>query len=176
MNIKGSKFDLLINIVGGVSLLVFYFWIISDGAIQEVIDDYLIITQEKTVTKGLIIKAEEFEDIIETNEGRTVEVVNGYYYIYTFSTLNNKKIEVQGGNYGELPLKKTINDIPYEIEIEYLNEKPEINRIKGQWSNNTSLWSWFRRMILFKIVVLIVCLFISYEVIKRGIEKFNNLS
>ncbi|GGW37308.1 hypothetical protein [Arenibacter certesii] len=177
MHDKSEKIDSILNILYGLAILAIYFWLISGPTLQGVIDEYLIITQEKITTKGQIIQADEFEDEIESNESRTMEIVNGYSYTYSFLTSDGRKIERLSGNYGELPLDKNLKDIPYDVEIEYVSKSPEINRIKGLWSNNTDLFQWFWQKVLFKFIVFIICLVISFLFIKGGVNsclKSNN--
>jgi hypothetical protein len=173
MSDRRAKFDLMKSIFYGIAIIAAYFWLISGEDIKEVRDEYLILTKEKVVTKGQITNAEEFEEEIEINDGRNIKIVNGYTYKYAFLTLQGKKLENNSGNYGELPLDKELNDVPYDVEIEYVIEKPEINRIKEVWSNNTNLFDWFRREVLFYLLGLLFCLFISSVIIKTGITDYR---
>jgi hypothetical protein len=173
MSGRRAKFNLMKSIFYGIAIIAVYFCLLGVRGMKEVRDEYLILTKEKIVTKGQITHAEEFEEEIERNQGRNTEIVNGYTYKYEFLTLEGKKLENLSGNYGELPLNKNLNDIPYVVEIEYIKENPKINRIIGILDNNTDIFDWFRRNVLEKLLLLLLFLFFSSYIIKAGIADYR---
>ncbi len=169
----GHKYKLIKYYLLAISILAFYFWLNSGPEWKRMRDEFLLITGDKVVVKGSIINADEFQDEIEQNDSRTIKVVHGFSYTYTFRTLNGVKIVSTGYNYGELPAEKTLNEIPYQIEVEYLKGNPNINRIKDFWSNNTGIGEWFRHHVLFKLIGLGFCLLVCFIIIKNGILGYK---
>jgi hypothetical protein len=157
-----------------IVVLVIFFWLaIDDLIVTDAIDEFLILTQKTELTTGTITKAEAFEQEIEKENDKRMEIVyaTGYEYWFNFTTSEGQLIEEKSGNYGKLPLSKDIDDIPYEVEIEYLLSNPRINRISGIWSNNTTVFSWFKRNLVFKLIILGVCLYFSFMFMKGEIKK-----
>lgn len=161
-----------------VALGIFLWLAIDDLIVTNAVDEFLILTQETEFATGTVTDAAAFEQEIEKEKGNHTEVVyaTGYEYSYHFVTPDGTLIEKKSGNYGELPLSKALDDIPYEVEIEYLSTNPEISRISGLWSNNTTLLVWFKRNLLFKLIILGIGLYFSFlfmraEVKNHQIEK-----
>lgn len=133
--IKSIIFALAFPIVG------FWVWYTASG---NPFNEYLLITKSKTI-KGFIVKAEEFDDVIEKNDGRTSTLVHKYNYDYWFTLPEGKTISGSGTENGTLP--EYLNDLentPYRIDVEYLSDKPEINRVKGMPSGNNTVYQWIR--------------------------------
>jgi hypothetical protein len=145
---------------------------LSGPDLNEMTDEYKIITGDKNIVIGKITDAKEFEEEVEKSNG-DIQMANGYSYTYIFQTIDNQEIQAHGWNYGELPLEKALTEVPYQIEVEYLTADPNLNRVYGLWSNNSSLWEWFKHKVLLKLIGLIFCLYISYVIIKEGIETFK---
>lgn len=144
-------------------------WISSyDG--KRTIDEYLLITKDKLITNGQLTKAEEFENEIENNN--KIKYVSGYTFEYTFYLPNGERIVSNGGQYGSLPLKKSIVDIPYEVEVEYLKNNPRVNRIKGLWSNNETIYNWFVRNILSGFISLCIFLILGFLYAKYSYKEY----
>lgn len=154
------------NISIGVAIIVVYLWcFIGSGSFKKATDGYIIITKDKITTEGQIIGVEDFEE--EHPIGNKVDVVNGYYYKYSFNTNDGIYVESFDKSYSEMPLNKSITDIPYKIDVEYIESNPDINRIKNDY-NNDSLFQWFKQRILLWLLGFIFCLFIAYRFIKGG--------
>ncbi len=174
---KNQKLNLAKSISFALVISLGCIYLIYDSnSLEKISNDYQLITQEKATIKGKIIEAEEFENVIESNDSRTVDIAYGYTYSYQFTLPSGVLIESEGGNYGELPAGKQLNDIPYEVDIEYLPENPQINRIKNLWSNNETLLELFRTEILLKLVVLLVCLYLSFISLKKSIRTYKETS
>ena len=71
--------------------MLFAFWSYYAGnPINE-----LRLVLDADVTEGYIIKAEEFSEYVETNDGRSGGMAYEYYYKYYFITKDGKRIEDQ---------------------------------------------------------------------------------
>lgn len=168
------KLSLMKSVLFGLSIPVFCIWLLVDHfSNSNEIADYLLITGEKFIAKGYITNAEEFTGVVESNDGRTLDEYYSYSIEYEFITNNGVKIENKRAQCGELPLEKQLNDIPYEIEIEYLPERPFINRVKGLLSNNETLWEWFRHEILIKLFIFSICLVLTIIIVKNGVMDYR---
>jgi|GEM_PF-3574054 hypothetical protein len=153
----------------GIAIIVFYIWsFIGSGSLKKAIEGYEIITKDKITTVGQIINVEEFEE--EHPIGNKVDVVSGYYYKYSFNTNEAIYVESFGKSYSKMPLNKSIKDIPFKIDVEYIESNPDINRVKNDY-NNDSLFQWFKQRVLLWLLGFIFCLFIAYRVIRGGIGE-----
>jgi hypothetical protein len=159
------------SILLGIGILAFYLWVIIGPDIKVITDEYKLITGKKALVAGKIVEAEKIEEEVEKDAKGQIEMVQGYSYKYTFRTINNKEISAHGWNYGELPLDKSLDDIPYDIKVEYLVDNPSIYRINGLWSDNTSLFAWFRRLVLFRLLGFLFFIFIVYTIIRRAVVR-----
>jgi hypothetical protein len=168
-----SESSLAKGILWGAGITVGYIWLLSGTDLQKVCDEYRILREPKAIVSGQIISAEEFSEEVEKNDGRRIDIVHGYSYKYNFQTLNHQDIVAEGWNYADLPLKKSLNDIPYRIEVEYVIEKPELNRINGLWSNDPSLFEWFKRHVLLKLLGLVFCGYLSIRLIKGAVDEYR---
>jgi len=135
------------------------------------VKEYNLITGRKVTTSGKIIKIEEFEEDVDGSEtGQGSGVVYHYASIYTFN-VNDTEIEGVGLTTGEPPFNMDLEDIPFEVEIEYLPKNPKkYNRIKGLDNDVTTLYRWFVLRILLRIIAVLVVIFIIYK--KQTDPKF----
>lgn len=160
MNYTTAKADLLKNLALGVAVIAVYFWwLFSSNAYSVTREAYMMVTKDKTTVSGKFINTEKFD----MDEGGG-EIADGYGYKYSFITQDNRTIEDTGWNYGELP---------QNIEIEYISDNPNISRVKGLLQNENTLTEWFQHKVLFKLLGLIFCSFISYMFIKSGINGYK---
>lgn len=174
MNSSGKiKLKLFRAIALGLAITAFGLWVVDDVFKSSVINDYLLITKKKAVTKGFITKAEEFTETIEDADLNPVGEATGYLFEYTFTLPDGQEIKSSGDQYRELPLEKSLNDIPYEIEIEYLSDNPKINRVKGLWSNEETVMSWFRKNILKSLIVFLIILAVGIFYVKNAIKQYQ---
>jgi hypothetical protein len=173
MALYKDKRNLLISIFKGVAIVALYVVLNCAGEMKNIRDEYLLVVADKEATTGQVIFAEDFDEEVEKFDGRKVDVVSGYYYKFRFSTNQGLKVEGDRRVYGELPLNKLSEDIPYDVKIEYVVERPELNRIVGDWNNNETLFDWFRHNVLFKLIGLLFCIVIAWIFIKGGIADFK---
>lgn len=91
-------------------------------------------------------------------------------------TNNGEKIEAFGSSEGEIPFPlKNVNLKPYPIKIEYLEKKPNANRVVGEWWKRKNLGDWFRYtfgpgFIILLFIVLFCALYIRDKWKKYNLE------
>ncbi|MFV8388131.1 hypothetical protein [Flavobacterium sp. LB1P71] len=167
-------FKLFKSILFGLLPIVVFCWLtIWDPLFLNPIEkDLRFIFQKKNETKGIITKAEWFEEFVEVSdhEGGYVE---GYKYSYVFSAVGGKKITSEGFTFQELPNEKQISQIPFQVNVEYINENPRINRIVGLPKNNESLWDVLSNMLLLPILFFAICCYISFKLIKSAVLEYR---
>ncbi|WP_117885738.1 hypothetical protein [Aureibaculum luteum] len=157
---KRRDFNLLKNILIGIAILAVYFiWLFNSNAYSEARESYLMVTKEKITVSGNFLDTEKFE--MDRDAG---EIADGYGYKYSFVTKDGRTIESTGWNYGELPTN---------IEIEYISDSPNINRIKGVLSNEESFTDWLKNKVVFKLFGFSIFVFFSYHCIKSGIDEYK---
>lgn len=167
-------FNLVKSILFGLALPIAFCWLFFDPKnINPIIDEYRLIAEDRITTIGIITKAKSFEDYVESNEGRTIQRVSGYEFSYTFSSNKDKKIISESFTYEELPNNKQISQIPFQVNIEYLEEDPKINRIVGLNTNNKSLWDVLRKMLFLPLMLFIFCCYFAFKIIERGVNKYR---
>lgn len=167
-------FDLIKSILFGLVFPAFFCWLtICDPKFLNPIErDFRLILQKKIVTNGMITKAEGFEEFVEVSDTKS-EYVDGFEYSYEFFSLDGKKITSDGFTYLELPNNKEISQIPFQVNIEYLEENPEINRIAGLRENNQNLWDMLRKTLLLPLLLFIFCGYFTFKIIQRGLLKYK---
>jgi len=135
------------------------------------IDEYLLITNSKTIT-GFITNAEEQEEYVETNDGRTGGMRYSFSYDYTFK-LSEGKIFNSYGTVDWSDVPDDMRDLAtkhYKVEVQYLPNKPEISRVKNFLWHNTTVYEWLRYNILLGIIVLVFFSYFGFILIK-GAKK-----
>jgi hypothetical protein len=166
-----SKIKLLLNILAGLAVpLVFVYWLSSDGVLKRIIHEYKLLTKELLIAQGQIISAVEFDHEIET--GNKVKSVDGYSFEYTYTVIDSVFV-IRGSTYFYLPDDKSPNDIPYNVQIEYVIDSPHISRIKDYDDNYSSLWEWFRLAVLGKLLGLIGTIVAAYYIIENGMSIYQ---
>ncbi|MDP1727974.1 MAG: hypothetical protein Q8M15_14410 [Bacteroidota bacterium] len=136
-------------------------------------NEYKLITSSES-TKGLITKVEPESDLVEYNDSRRSAVVYFYYYEFNFTLPNGKFITSGGKEGGDIPNYLTnVDNVPYPVEVEYLTDNPEINRVKGMSSGNKTIYEWFRYPILMGVVVLLICSYFGYLIFKGGLKDYK---
>jgi hypothetical protein len=166
------KLHLIKSIIIGLAIPIVGVWIwyaASDNPVNE----YLLITKSKT-TNGFITKADEQDDIVETNDGRSSEQVFYYYYEYKF-LVNGKAFISYGNEDGTLPDDLTnLAEKSFPIEVEYLPENPQISRVKGMPSGHTTVYEWLRYSVLMGVIVFLICSYFGFMSIRNGIKQYSN--
>ena len=167
-------FKLFKSILFGLLPIVVFCWLtIWDPLFLNPIEkDLRFIFQKKNETKGIITKAEYFEEFVEVSDHEG-GYVDGYEYSYTFFALGGKKITSEGFTFQELPNKKQISQIPSQVNVEYLNENPRINRIVGLPENNESLLDVLSNMLVLPILFFAICCYISFKLIKPAVLEYR---
>lgn len=158
-------FDAIKNILAGIAIPAFFIFYIIYGEYDEIRNDFILAVQNNSVITGSIIEAEEFED----------EEKYGYRYIYSFTTSKGDTITNIGGGYGDMPLGKEINDVPFEIEIEYNLNDPNVNRVKLSY-NIKSLFQWFLQDILMLLLGLSACFYFGGILFIGGIKDYKKFT
>jgi hypothetical protein len=167
------KLKLTVSILTSLGILALCLWLLLGSDLQSIKDEYRLIVGDKAKVTGRIIKAEEFQDYAKELERGITREVSGYLYTFAFQPRGHDVIEVDGWNYGELPLDKGLGDIPYEVQVEYLVDDPALCRIIGLWSNHLSVGEWFKHHILFKLLGLLFCIYICYRLVQSGIVQYR---
>lgn len=170
--ISKSRLELIGDIIIGISipLVVALIWLFSKAG---PINDYLLITKS-TTTNGHITKVElDFEEV-ETNDGRSVDIAYFYSFEYNFKLPNGRVIKGYGTEFRDLGNNLLDKEVPFSVKIQYLAEDPQVSRVKGMASNDTTVLQWFRhRMIVQSIIFLFVC-YLGYTGIRSGFRAYSN--
>ncbi|MEO5991803.1 MAG: hypothetical protein ABIP68_09225 [Ferruginibacter sp.] len=104
---------------------------------------------------------------------------NEIYYIsydYKFTLPNGSIINSEGmENDRRLPINLRNREFqPYAVEIQYLPDNPEINRVKEFLYHNTTIYEWFRYNMLSGLIILIGTCIFSYGIIRYGIKRYSD--
>lgn len=157
-------------------LLLWYYFYPSS------LNELLLLTNNTKVAKGQITQADEVEDYVETNNDRKVERTLDFHFEYTFKLPNGKTVTSYGSEVGALPDDLLdVKEKPFIIEVEYLANNPETNRVKASWTGEKSLFGWFRNKFLGGFLIFLFCCWWGFIVIKDGknnykteIKEYNN--
>jgi hypothetical protein len=126
---KGKLIYYLIkNCFWGVVASIAAFWFIFSIIDVNPFHEYLLITKGIT-TNGFIINSEEYEDEVDIpdSQGGGSEPVTVDNYKYTFITQDGEVINNWSSDLGYI---KVFTGKPLPIQVEYLSNNPEINRVK----------------------------------------------
>lgn len=136
MLVKNEKYkEALKSIFWGIALIVgaVLFWLYLAG---NPFHELALILNSNT-TSGFIVNT--WEDAEDGEEGGT----HWYHYIgYKFEIENGSTF--QSTMHGSGRLKDELHNLsePFPIEVEYLVDNPNINRIKGDGCQSISEWLW----------------------------------
>ena len=167
------KFALLKSIVIGLVIPIFAVWLWFNSYENDSFDEYALITKSKTTT-GFITNAEEHKEEVETNGGRSSGIKYSFSYEYTFRLQNGTTIN-SNGVYEGSHLPEDMQDLankPYKVDVQYLPDNPQVNRVKDFLWHNTTVYEWFRFNILVGLIILIVCSYFGFAIIKEGVNKY----
>ena len=161
-------------LIGLLFPTIFFYLFLEVNNFNPIKKEFLLITESKIRTTGLIIKAKHQENYIEMEGLRNqYEVlVLGYIYYYTFISNKGEKIITEDFIYGELPNNKNISQIPFQVNIEYLEENPKINRIAGLDSNNESLLDLLENELMLPLIFFIGSCCFTFLFVKGGIKEY----
>lgn len=169
---KKIKLNLVKSIIIGLAIPIVAVWLWYNSNNNNPINEYLLITQSKT-TKGFITNAEEYEEEVDQDSGPS-GIKYSFSYDYNFRLANGKVIYAHGSEDGS-HLPDDMQDVsskPYEVQVQYLPNNPDVSRVKNFLWHNETVYEWFRFNILLGLIILIVCLYIGYLIIKPGIKKY----
>lgn len=153
--------------------IFFYLFFKDNENFNPIKKDFRLITENKIITTGLIFKAKYQEEYIDMDDGRKqYDIVSGYIYNYTFISNKGEKIITEDFIYGELPNNKKISQIPFQVNIEYIEENPKINRIAGLDSNHESLSDMLKNELMLPLIFFIGCCCLTFLFVKGGIKEY----
>ena len=173
MNSKRNiSIDLIKGCIIGLLIIVAAFWFMSYMMEINPYHEFLLITKSETAN-GFITHSEEIEDVVE-QEGRSSRQVFDVYYDYTFTT---KKEEIIKGHSSDRSTESgylsEANEKPIPIEVEYLPNKPKINRIKGMTGQATTIADFFLRRVGLGLLLLLLFCSVGFIFIKNAIKKYT---
>ena len=166
---KEILFNLLKSILFGLLFPNVFCWFFICDPIEK---DFRLIVQKKIVTNGIVTKAKFFEDVVESYDEEYLNV-DGYEFSYTFFSNKGESFTNESFTNGELPNDQQISQIPFQVNIEYLEENPKINRIVGLLENNESLLDILRYELVMPLLLFIFCCNIAFKIIERGVIKYK---
>lgn len=167
-------FNLVLTILHGLIYPIFFVWFFwADPKFLNPLErDFSLIVQKKIIANGVITKAKWFEDAVDSYNDKYIGV-NGYEYSYAFTTNNGEQITSEIFTYHELPNNKQISQIPFQVNIEYLERDPKINRIVGLNTDKEGLWYLFRSKILGSLLFFIFICYFTFKIIEKGFDKYR---
>ncbi len=141
-------------------------WIIL---IPSTFNEYLLLTHKTKIINGFVTKAEEISDYVEAYEGKKTIKTLYFNFEYSFKLPDGATLNTYGSEDGALPeILSNVHTEPYPVQIEYLSNNPETNRIIASWTGEKSLFGWFRRKVTIGLLGFIVCCFWSYSIFIKG--------
>lgn len=150
----------------GIPVVVLIFWMQISGPIDEL----RLITQGAEA-KGYVIKAEQMDEEV-ADTGEKIGVINSCYYEYRFVLPNGRELENGDILNAEMPnYLINVAHSPYPVTIQYLDKKPEINRVK-EFSNNKTVGHWFRKTFMLGFLFFLIAASIGFMVIKDSYKKY----
>ena len=167
------KVDYIRSIITGLAipigcLLLWYFFYPST------LNEFLLLTHNTKVAPGQVTKAEEIEDYVETNNDRKIERTLDFNFEYTFKLPDGKLVTSFGSEVGALPDElANVKDKPFPVEVEYLRDNPETNRVKAAWTGEKSLFQWFRHKFIIGFLIFLFCCWWGFKVLKDGKKNYR---
>jgi len=171
---KKIKFDYIKSILTSLAIPIGYLWLWY-VYYPSTLNEFLLLTNKSEVANGYITKAEEIEDYVEFYEGRRIEKTLDFNFEYIFTLSNGKTITSYGSEVGALPdVLSNVSSKPYAIQIEYLPDNPETNRVKASWTGEKSLFQWFRQKVFIELIIFILCCSLALAIFKTGKKNYQN--
>lgn len=162
------KFDYIKSIITGLAIPIGYllFWCFF---YPDTINEFMLLTEKTKVVTGQVTKAKQIEDYVETNDDRKIERKLDFDFEYTFKLPDGKLVTSFGSESGALPDElANVKDKPFPVEIEYLADNPERNRVKADWTGEKSLFQWFLHSFIIGFLILLFCCWWGFQIIKNG--------
>jgi hypothetical protein len=163
-------YNLIKNCFWGVIASIVAVWFVGYSIKVNPYYEYMLITKSK-VTNGFIIRIEEYEDEVDVpdSQGGGSEPVTVDNYEYTFSTQDGKVINNWSSDLGYI---KNFTGRPLLIQVEYLPDNPEINRVKDETSQCKTLGEFVWSRLVLGMLLLLMFLSIGFTLIKNGIKEY----
>jgi hypothetical protein len=165
---KRLRYNYLESVFFGfvVPIIGMFWWYYSSS--ETPINEFQLITNSRIV-KGYIYKVEEHSDVVDYNEGRSSALIIEYSYDYKFKLPNGIEYISDGMEMGSIPEHLSeVEQNPYPVEVEYLENNPRICRVKDMPSNRKTIFEFLRFTVLGGVLVLLVCSSFSYVLIKNA--------
>ncbi len=168
-----EKVRLIKSIASGISIPVIavLIWLASSSS---PLNDLFLITNGKTTT-GYITKAEGQSEDVSYNNDRSHGIRYYYTYEYSFVLPNGESITSYGEENGELP--ENLSDLdskPYQVDVEYLSNKPQVCRVKDMESSDKTIWAWLRHRFLIGAIIMLLFIYWGVLIIKTGIKEYKS--
>ena len=126
--------------------------------------EYLLITKGK-ISQGFITRAGE--DVNDDDMGRANF---SYYYSYTFESERGKHFNSYGESDGRLPDELSDLSKPYPVQVVYLENKPEVSKLKNTLCSSLSELLW--RKFGLGIVLLLFLSSIGFVIMRSAIKNY----
>jgi hypothetical protein len=167
------KFDYARAIITSLVLPIGYLllWYYSFPATWR---ELQLLTHNTKTTNGYVTKAEEIEDYVETNNDRKIERKLDFTFEYSFTLPNGESITSYGSEPGPLPDDlRNISEKVKQVEVEYLPNNPQTNRIKAMWTGEKSILQWFRHRFVIGFLVFLFFCYWGYLIYKGGRKNYS---
>jgi len=163
-------YDLIKQCFIGAIIVVAAFWFVGYSIKVNPYYEYMLITNSK-VTNGFIIRVEEYEEEVDVpdSQGGGSEPVTIDNYKYTFKTQDGKIINNWSSDLGYI---ENFTGEPLPIEVEYLPDSPEVNRVKDKTSQCKTIGEFIWRRLGLGILLLLMFSSIGYHFIRMGIKDY----
>lgn len=149
-----------------VLIVIVIFW----SHYSSPIDNFRLVTQS-IVAKGYIVKAEEFEEEVEENDGRRAGIRTSTYYEYHFTLPNGKQMKDGDILRDDMPdYLMYVKYNPYPVTIQYLEKNPKVNKVK-ELSEIQNIGQWFRKSFFFGFLILCIASSLAYKIIKDAYKE-----
>ncbi len=152
---KNIYYNLIKGMVIGVLLIVgacWFWWSLTGNIFHE-----LALIRRAQITSGTLIEVHEHEE----------EDFRGHVY---FSDIGVYVYQLSDGREFRTTIREPTGQLKKHREVEYLPEKPEISRIKGDGCQSITEWLW--RKIGLGGIILVLFLSIGCIIIKNTIIEF----
>jgi hypothetical protein len=137
-----------------LAALLFNCWLIWDSK-ENLIFDYNFISKEKSKVLASVYSVKKLEVEEEKTKSDFTKTIqhNAFEYYYKF---NFKQNQFTGKDYSfiELQNKTAVNNTPFNVEVEFINEDPKKNRIKEFSLINNNL-DFFKEYFMFNLFIML---------------------
>lgn len=167
------KFDYIRSIVTSLVIPIGYLWLWFI-CYPSTVNEFLLLTNNSEIANGYVTKAEEIKDYVEVYEGRKIEKTLDFNFEYTFTLPNGNNVTSFGSEVGALPdILSNVSLKPYPVQVEYIANNPETNRVKATWTGEKSLFQWFRHKVIIGLLIFLAFCYWAYRVFKDGKKDYK---